>query len=438
VAVALRPLTIEARVNGQFGRRQFPAVRQGNNYVLQDTLSAYGLLGLEINTFDKLNGAQNRNGVQRIDFRINGQPVYGHVIDNIPMGKNRMISGHLNYEHLMRTGTSFQKCYVDDGNSLPIYQTNATKGKFRVVADSVYHATIDVRDSYNNTASLQFAIRGKKPGYTQTTAAPAPKQLQLGYEVEGDILKITAVDTARTVRNVELFKGHLKMAVLPSYTHQSKTVFLYNLKAGLPDSLSFCGITRRLNFSHIIPSGVDYVFSNRHLDIKFNKESLFDTLFLKTDYQRDVFTVQDVFTTFFGPVQITLRPQAEILDKERSAVYAVGGKSRRYAGGVWNGNSITFTTKNPGKFTILTDTKPPTIKLLSKSPAQVKFTIRDDLSGIASFRAEVNGEWLLMKYEHKSALIYSEKLDKTIPLSGDLVLKVKDQAGNEATYKVKI
>jgi hypothetical protein len=437
VAIALRPMNIEARVNGVYERKQFAAGKQESGFALKDTITAFGMIGLEINTYDKLNGANNRNGVQRIDLIINNQPVYAHVIDNIPMEKNRMISVHLNYNHLQRTGTSFQKCYVDDGNTLPIYQTNATKGKFKVLTDSVYLARLEVRDAYNNLSTLDFVIRGRTSGYTKTVAAKPPKQLQLGYEVDGSILKITAVDTARTVRNVELYKGRKKMAVVPSYTDQSNSVYLYNLQAGLPDSVGFCGITRPFHFSNIIPSGVDYSYSNRYLDIKFGKESLFDTLILKTDYQKEVFTVQDGFTPLMGAIQITLRPQKEILDKTLSAVYAVNG-GRRFQGGVWDGNSITFTTKNPGKFAILTDTTPPTIKLVSKSPAQVKFTIRDDLSGIASFRAEINGEWLLMKYEHKSALIYSEKLDKTIPLSGDLVLKVKDQAGNETTYKGKI
>jgi hypothetical protein len=437
VAVAIRPMDIEARVNGQFARQQYSVLKQGSNYVLKDTIFAFGLIGLEINTFDKLNGANNRNGVQRIDLLVNNTPVYGHEIHNIPMEKNRMISVHLNYPHLQRTGTSFQKCYVDDGNTLPIYQTNATKGKFRVMADSVYQARLEVRDAYNNLSVLEFAIRGRKPVYNHSLAARPAKQLSLNYEVDGNVLKITATDTAREVRNVELYQGRLKYAVLPSYTHQSNTVYLYNLQAGLPDSIGYCGLTRKLTFSHTIPSGVDYSFSNRYMDIRFSKESLFDTLFLKTDYLKDVFTVQDIFTPLFGTMQITLRPQKEIVDKERSAVYSVNG-GRRYLGGSWDGNSITFATKNPGKFAVLTDTTPPTVKLVSKSPTQVRFTIRDDLSGIASFRAEINGEWLLMKYEHKSALIYSEKLDKSVPLSGELVLKVRDMAGNEATYKGRI
>ena len=75
---------------------------------------------------------------------------------------------------------------------------------------------------------------------------------------------------------------------------------------------------------------------------------------------------------------------------------------------------------------------------ISKSPTQIKFRIGDNLSGVNSFRCEVNGKWLLMKYEHKTATIYSEKLDKSLPLSGKVVLKVKDNAGNEAEFVTTI
>src|SRR5690606_1400284 len=104
----------------------------------------------------------------------------------------------------------------------------------------------------------------------------------------------------------------------------------------------------------------------------------------------------------------------------------------------WSGNTISFTTRNLGKFRILTDVTAPKVVLLSKSPVQVRYKISDDLSGVASFRAELNGEFLLMKFEHKTATIYSEKLDKTVPLRGELVLRVKDGVGNETIVKTKI
>ncbi|MCP6188321.1 hypothetical protein NL437_26740, partial [Klebsiella pneumoniae] len=87
---------------------------------------------------------------------------------------------------------------------------------------------------------------------------------------------------------------------------------------------------------------------------------------------------------------------------------------RAYLGGKWANNTITASAKVLGKYRILSDSIPPVIKLIRKNREAISFKISDNLSGIASFRAEINGTWLLMKYEHKTATIYSEKLDKKV------------------------
>jgi hypothetical protein len=64
----------------------------------------------------------------------------------------------------------------------------------------------------------------------------------------------------------------------------------------------------------------------------------------------------------------------------------------------------------------------------------MRFTIKDNLSGIKSFEAYVNGEWVWMRYEHKQAVIWSEPLQGQA-LKGAVLLKVTDQAGNVAEYR---
>jgi hypothetical protein len=62
----------------------------------------------------------------------------------------------------------------------------------------------------------------------------------------------------------------------------------------------------------------------------------------------------------------------------------------------------------------------------------------DNLSGIASYNATINGEWLLMKYDYKTGILQSDRLDKSKPLKGDFELKVRDHVGNEKIYTQKI
>lgn len=436
-ALALRTLSIDARVNEQFGRLEFLPKRKGNDYTLSDTIYAYGMLGLELHTHDRFNGAENKNGAQSIEVLLNGRPVYAHNIHNVPFDKSRQISWHINYDNYKKTGLTYQKCYIEDGNTLPIYSTGPQKGRIRIQQDSVYNLLVLVKDSYNNTSALRFTVIGRKPAFTESFS-PNVRKPRISHEVTENILVISAADTTGSTQNAELYVSGKKYTLLPSYTRQSVTTYLYDLRAGLPDSVRTCGLTYPFTFRQVIPSGGEYAFFSASMDVIFPKGALYDTLYLQTDYKPNLFVLHDVLTPLHRNLKVTLKPDTDVKDKARTAVYSVSGKRRGYEGGVWSGNTISFSPKVLGTFTILTDSIAPSIKLLKKSPAQISFRISDNLSGINTFRAEVNGQWLLMKYEHKTATIYSEKLDKSVPLSGDVILRVTDNAGNEAVYKTKI
>ncbi|WP_299820759.1 M23 family metallopeptidase [uncultured Pontibacter sp.] len=437
-SIGITPLNIHARVNNEFERTEFKTTKQGSNYTLTDTVFASGVLGLELQTNDRLDGATNKNGTQEVTLLVNGKQVYQHYIDQVPFELSRQVSQHINYDQYKRTGRTFQKAFVDNGNDLPLYKTNGRQGRFNVHPDSTYQVKLVARDSYDNTSTLNFVIQGRKPAFTQSMSKTVKKPA-LRYEIVGNILKVSATDTSSTPQNIELYMGGKALILVPSYVKNSAGIGLYDLRAGAPDSIRFCGVSSALGAEQVVPPATDFTFTNKFAKVQFNKASLYDTLYFETKLEGDVYTFGDYFTPLHQAIQVTITPPNVIKDKTKAAVYFLGtGRGRGYTGGRWDGNSITFSTRNMGKFKVLEDVKAPTIKLLGKSKEQIRFKIGDDLSGIASFNAYINGEWLLMKYEHKQALIYSEKLDKSVPLSGEVVLKVKDIAGNEATFTTTI
>ncbi len=437
-SLGVMPLSIHSRINKEFSRAEYRTKQDGNNFTIADTVYANGLIGLEIQTTDRYDGATNRNGTQEVTVFVNNKPIYNHLIDQVPFELSRQVSQHINYGMYKRYGRTFQKCFVDYGNDLPLYTAPENRGRMTVHPDSTYQVRIVAKDSYNNASTLSFIVQGQKPGFTKTLSTTVKKP-QVTYEVLGNILKINATDTSSTPLNVELFMGGKRYDLAPSYTKNSTSVGLYDLRAGIPDSIGFCGSSSKLNFQQIVPPTQDFNFKNSFVDVKFNKETLYDTLYLETNLKGNVYTIGDYYTPLHKAMQVTITPEKQPVDKSKAAVYFLGlGRGRGYVGGNWQGNSITFSSKNMGKFQVLEDVKAPTIRLLSKNKDQIKFKIYDDLSGINSFNAFINGQWLLMKYEHKSATIWSEKLDKSIPLSGEVILKVKDIAGNEATFTTTI
>jgi hypothetical protein len=84
------------------------------------------------------------------------------------------------------------------------------------------------------------------------------------------------------------------------------------------------------------------------------------------------------------------------------------------------------------------DTIAPVITYKSFLGNCIRLNISDNSSGIGTIRATINGNWVLMNYDHKRNLIWSERIDKAVPLKGNFELEVQDKAGNKSIYKTTL
>lgn len=105
-------------------------------------------------------------------------------------------------------------------------------------------------------------------------------------------------------------------------------------------------------------------------------------------------------------------------------------------------NTFSARTKTLGKFTLSTDTIAPTIRPKNFKPNKwlsnynyLTLKIKDDLSGIATYNAYLNGEWILMEYDPKTATLKYNFNDKTFKNTKyNLRVVVSDNVGNTTTY----
>ncbi|QHJ06069.1 M23 family metallopeptidase [Hymenobacter busanensis] len=432
---AVEPLSIDARVQGRFEKRLFaPTGTPATGFVVPDTIPAYGTVGLLLQAFDRFDNAWNKNGLQRVEVLVNGKPWHEHFINGIGFPDDtRQVNHFTDYDYTMSAGRTLQKLWIDDGNTLPIYRTGPLRGKLRVEPGQVYTVEIRMADSYGNTTPLRMVLRGEQPAYWQTRSATVRKPT-LRYDVLRNILRVTVDDTARQAPNLTLLRTGRQLQLKASYTDQSRTVYLYDLRAGLPDSLRFPGIrtAQRFDRQAMIPAGTEQLFANQYLSLAFAPRSIYDTLYLQTSYKDGLWTIQNARTPVQEALRVTLKPPVPVVDKARSAVYMVRGNAKIWQGNRWDGENITFATRIFGQFRILTDTIPPSARLVSKSAAGLVFKVGDDLSGLASYALTVGGQWRRLRFEHKNSTLFTENQDTLGPrLRGPASLRITDQAGNE-------
>ncbi|MBF2092529.1 M23 family peptidase, partial [Flavobacterium psychrophilum] len=104
---------------------------------------------------------------------------------------------------------------------------------------------------------------------------------------------------------------------------------------------------------------------------------------------------------------------------------------------------FVIKTKKLGKFFLSKDTIAPQIYNPNFSDGAnldkqqtLKISISDDLSGIASYDAYLNGEWILMEYENKiNRLTHNLSNNKYINGNNKFKIIVKDNVGNATTFE---
>jgi hypothetical protein len=149
------------------------------------------------------------------------------------------------------------------------------------------------------------------------------------------------------------------------------------------------------------------------------------------------FDVHDSFLPLSSFVYLSFNTKGLLKETEKFSAYNTSA-GWRYLGGTWKGNVIDFKTKYLGRFMIKKDKTPPQIKLAKRNRKTVVLTIKDNLSGIKSFNCYINGQWVLFYHEHKKNLIWTNNELSNIPLLGELLVKVVDNCGNEATLKSRL
>jgi hypothetical protein len=181
-------------------------------------------------------------------------------------------------------------------------------------------------------------------------------------------------------------------------------------------------------FSIYIPP--NSLYENTYLDIKVNG----DTLHL----HKDIVPIHK---------SITITADASNYDPSDIDKLYIGRLNYKgepyYNSTERKGSKLSINTRTFGSYTLVIDLNSPTIKPVNFSDGQwisknktLKLKIEDDLSGISSYRATLNGKFILMEYNYKKDLITYYFEDEIISeTENKLKVIVIDNVGNNATFE---
>ena len=461
--IALKTMTPTSRINGEYQRVSYMPVRQSDgSYTITKPITASGLVGLEVLAYDKTSGSPYRNGISCLEVRLDGREVFAYNMSSFPNEQTRLMNVHENYEVEQMSGRQYHRAYIADGNVLNLYKlpnNAAYRGRLPLLDGQPHEVTLTLYDAFDHAARLTFTLLPETTSSRRTDSAegrivgldaesdteqvigsPATNAPTVGVPTatittDENVLKLTVKNVSTTNPPVaKLFTGRTVTEQSVSYVGTNEAIYLIDLRRALPDSVQFGRDIIRTNFRKRIIPGRAEAFADGNTRLEFGPKTLFDTLHLAIrpvpggglEINQPTIPLNDYLTVQYVPNY----PIA--IDTMRTKAYWTSGGRENFLGGTWNKGRIQFKTRWLGRFQLLTDANPPTVEILSATPKGISAKIRDDLSGIAEFRALVNGEWVLMQYDYKRSLLWSDKLnpDEPFETGAEVLVQVKDRSGN--------
>lgn len=186
-------------------------------------------------------------------------------------------------------------------------------------------------------------------------------------------------------------------------------------------------------------------FGAKGIRLTIPKGSLYNDLYFRYAIKEDTTALAGVHTLHNRPVpfhkaaELSLRLQTDTLENKRQygIVRLLNGR-RSWIGGDYRNGWIDGKIKEMGTYTLGQDTKAPTITPLQPgtwiSKRMFVFRLSDNLSGVQTYRGEIDGQFVLFEMNNKSVITYRFDKERLTRGKHTLRLTVTDACGNEAKY----
>ena len=362
-------------VNNKNESVKYSLTKKGNNYSVnsKQIIKVNGDISFSISTYDKLNGAYNKNGVYSIKLFIDNNLIHHFLADELSFSEKRFLNAHIDYSEYTESKTKYNRCFNLPYNKLSNYKTNVNDGIFNFIDSLTHKIRFEVEDFEGNKSEVNFEVQ------SQSTSP------EFETEDSGDGF---LYNQANVYKNLK-FEAHLE-----KYSLYEDCNVHYSLGIKTDNTLSEIH-----NFmSSSIPIHKNYVLSIKEKIAK----NITDKVYIAKVNDNGTFTYKG--NSWRGSF--------------------LSAKVREF------GNfTIISDTVNP----IILGVNVKDGKNIS-SQTTIKCTIEDKESGISFYRGEINGKWILMEYDYKKNLLTYKIPSDFEKGKHTLTVVVKDRMGNKTEY----
>lgn len=316
-----------------------------------------------VDATDRMDGTYAKLGIERWEVWIDSTLAYAYDNKDVPLVGTRYINSLFEYPQRVRYGRNLLKTWVEPGNGLTDHITAPTGGLFALPDSLAHQLKIVVADAAGHRAERRYTVQREQGLY-----ALVPQQEPVGY-TEADSL-FAAEEYTQTffwdTDNYFAAEG-LKVA----------------LTAGsLYKNIPFCA-TRLSEEEWLLYTSDEAL--HKPLIMQFAlPASLPDSLHAKT---------------------VALRQNDQGLGMP---LKTASPEKWSCIGGSVEDGQLTVRSSSFGRFKIDVDTLAPSVTPSFtpgadiRSRTAIRFTLRDERSGIGSYNVWIDGSWYLFTYDAKT------------------------------------
>ena len=196
----------------------------------------------------------------------------------------------------------------------------------------------------------------------------------------------------------------------------------------------------------------DYIYANQATSITKGKfslyipaNSLYEDTYLDIEVRGDTLHFHDDVIPLHRNVTISV-DASNYSASDLSKLY-IGRLNYRgdpyYNTTYKKGNKLSARTRTMGSYVLVSDTTGPTISPVNfddgkwiSSNKTLKIKIEDDLSGVSTYRATINGKFILTEYNYKTDVLTYDFDDNVVTeTENNLKVIVVDNVGNSTTFE---
>ncbi|WP_139959801.1 M23 family metallopeptidase [Flavicella sediminum] len=333
-------------------------------------IKAYGKIGFSINTYDRQDGATNKNGVYKIEMISNGKTVYEHQLETFSFAESKYLNLLIDYPYYSKIRRKYQKTHIHPRSKLSIFKNTKEKGYLTIKEGRNYQIELKITDFVGNSSSMLIPVIGSKQ---------APK-----------ILK-----------------------------KKEKT-------------------------NYFIDRNKIAKFELNGVAVEFPKNTFYDNLYLNFKVKNNVATIHEPNLPLDKYYNISFNV-THLSDSIKKKSYIANVVNKKYFNFMSTQKLDTLfktRTKTLGDFTIHQDFEAPLIYKPNFYQGQnisnyryLSIHTKDKLTGLKSFRAEIDGQWILMEYNTKTYKLTYDFNDKEIKKGKHTFTVVsEDNVGNTKQF----